>query len=183
MLWGGAVRHIAQAGPNSPEFWQSLEFLGGGPNIDISQVVVGQNYDGRLEAFALTNHGSVYHVWQTTAGSTTSWGTTWVPLGSGFNMKQIAVGQDYEGELEVFGVTDHGSPYHLFQTSPGGAWTNWESLGCGGYSATALAVAQNSDGRLEVFDRNADGNVFHIWQLPGAEIGSPNDPWSCFTQL
>ncbi len=80
-------------------------------------------------------------------------------------------------------MTDDNSPYHLWQTSPGGGWTNWAPLGCGHYGATELVVAQNNDGRLEVFDRQKDGKVFHIWQLPGTEAGNPNDAWSCFLQL
>jgi hypothetical protein len=150
--------------------WQSLggQFSAAG-EVGSNTVAVAQNADGRLEAFGVDKHGTVFHIWQTLPSG--GW-SEWEYLGSGGNqVVQIAVGQNADGRLEVFGITANGIPLHIWQTVPGGGWSEWEGLG-GDHQATKMAVGQNHDGRLEVFDISAHGSVFHIWQTV------PNGGWS-----
>jgi hypothetical protein len=176
----GVAWHFLQQIPSDDSLWFPVQFLGNAPSL--SQLVVAQNADGRLEAFGVTNHGSVYHLWQTEAGvgvdTDISWGEEWVPLASGFDISRITVGQNSDGDLEVFAVTNHGTPLHAWQTSPGGAWSGWNDLGGGNFTATELVVAQNLNGSLEVFNKTG-GVVSHIWQEPSG----PNGGWSNWTTL
>ena len=134
----------------------------------------------RLEVFRVQD-GAVWHIWQTetTEGSESNWWPDgWVPLvsGRGNDINQIAVGQNADGRLELFGFTSHGSPYHVWQTDPDNptSWgSSWEDLaapanidgsGLTGVEKPELAryflfparaagagTGQNNDGRLELF--------------------------------
>jgi len=85
------------------------------------------------------------------------------------------VGANADGHLEVFGNgTDH-ALYHNWQTSPGGGWSGWSSLG--GRLTTDAAVALNQDGRLEIFARGTDDALYHDWQT------SPGGGWSGWNSL
>src|SRR5215471_1923199 len=106
---------------------------------------------------------------------------------------RVTVARNAEGGLEAFVVGGDGALYHAWQTSPGGGWTDWSSLGGqqlvggdgvlyhawqtgadGGWGdwsslggqqlAGGVAVAANADGRLEVFVIGGDGVVYHKWQ-------------------
>jgi hypothetical protein len=81
-----------------------------------------------------------------------------------------SVANNADGRLEVFAIGNDTSLYHIWQTSPGGGWTNW------GYrSGTQLrspTVGQNADGRLEVFVIGGDGALYRQWQT------SPGGGWS-----
>jgi hypothetical protein len=51
--------------------------------------------------------------------------------------------------------------WHTWQTSPGGGWSAWASLG--GWVDSAV-VGRNQDGRLETFVIGADHSLWHQWQ-------------------
>jgi hypothetical protein len=164
--------------------WQSLggQFSAAG-EVGSNTVAVAQNADGRLEAFGVDKHGTVFHIWQTLPSG--GW-SEWEYLGSGHQLGSLTltqrfrlprangagVGQNKDGRLELFGVDFNGSVVHIWQTLPGGGWSEWVSLGSGGYPAAQIAVGQNADGRLEAFGHTAHGSVFHIWQTV------PNGGWS-----
>jgi len=76
---------------------------------------------------------------------------------------RVTVARNAEGGLEAFVVGGDGALYHAWQTSPGGGWIDWSSLG-GQQLAGGVAVAANADGRLEVFVIGGDGVVYHKWQ-------------------
>jgi hypothetical protein len=57
--------------------------------------------------------------------------------------------------------------YHKWQGWPGGAWTDWASLGEG----ESFAVASNYDGRLELISV-VNGGLRHYRQL------APNGSWT-----
>jgi hypothetical protein len=157
--------------------WQSLggQFSAAG-EVGSNTVAVAQNADGRLEAFGVDKHGTVFHIWQTLPSG--GW-SEWEYLGSGHQLGSLTltqrfrlprangagVGQNKDGRLELFGVDFNGSVVHIWQTLPGGGWSEWASLGSG-YGP--IAVGQNADGRLEVFSWDGHGTVRHIWQtVPG----------------
>jgi hypothetical protein len=186
---GGSVRHIWQTAENNG--WSNWESLGG----NAAGVVAAQNKDGRLEVFGFElpsglepssrpegdYEGPLLHIWQTAPGNGLS---GWASLGG--IVEGIAVakyfplpirvtgngtGQNRDGRIEVFGFNGYGTLFHIWQTSPGGSWSEWEPLGSG-HIITGVAVGQNLDGRLEVFGTDAYGSLFHIWQT------SPGGSWS-----
>ncbi|WP_157546104.1 hypothetical protein [Hamadaea tsunoensis] len=91
-----------------------------------------------------------------------------------------------DGRLEVFAASGT-VLYHNFQTSPGGGWSGWISLGQpSGGLWNGPSVAKNSDGRLEVFATSL-GALYHAWQdshITGgwsgwakiADLSSPSAP-------
>lgn len=79
------------------------------------------------------------------------------------------VATNADGRLELFATGSDGTPYHAWQTSPGGSWTGWNSLG--GAISGAPVPTVNADGRLEVFGF-AGGGVYHNYQT------SPGGGWS-----
>jgi hypothetical protein len=84
----------------------------------------------------------------------------------------IVLAKNHDGRLEL--VTKQSSeagydPYtvlHRWQETPGGEWTDWNSLGepPGGSGGYGPAVARNSDGRLEIVLNGLDGAAWHRWQ-------------------
>jgi acylphosphatase len=84
-----------------------------------------------------------------------------------------------DGRQEVFAIGWDYAVWHIWQTSAGGAWSPWESLG--GW-ADQLAVTRNGDGRVEIFVRGSDravhsrsqittGNsVYYPWAHQGGNV-------------
>ena len=85
------------------------------------------------------------------------WGTRWTA-------------KNADGTLEVFVIGSDTSLYHIWQTSPGGGWTNWGYRN--GTQLRSPTVGQNADGRLEVFVIGGDGALYRQWQT------SPGGGWS-----
>ena len=73
-------------------------------------------------------------------------------------MSNIKTGTDRDGRLEIF-VRGLGNDevHHKWQTSAGGAWSDWESLG--GEIVSDIEAATNRDGRLEVFAQGTNRAV------------------------
>jgi hypothetical protein len=89
------------------------------------------------------------HNWQTNAAG--AWaGKTRL---SGASAKQIAVGQNADGRLEIFYSAMNDSLYQNWQTSPGGAWAGEARFI--GDRAKQIAVGRHSDGRLQILCRRA----------------------------
>jgi Domain of unknown function (DUF1906)/Repeat of unknown function (DUF346) len=85
------------------------------------------------------------------------------------------VAENADGRLEVFASGANNALYHIWQTSPGGAWAGWDSLA--GTLTGDPAAVQNADGRLEVFTRGANNALYHIWQT------SPGGAWAGWGSL
>ncbi|MEA2639165.1 MAG: hypothetical protein QOF51_559 [Chloroflexota bacterium] len=161
--------------------WSGWAALGG--QLTGGAAVIGQNADGRLEVFA-TALGAVgpelAHVWQTSPGG--DW-SDWANLGAppGNPLSALALGQNLDGRLEVFGrvgLMSIGALWHLWQDPAAPtAWSAWADLG-GGVGAHVLAVGQNADGRLEVFAVGSLGGLWHLWQDAATATG-----WSAWDDL
>ena len=94
------------------------------------------------------------------------------------------VRENVDGRLEVFTVGTDGSLWHLWQATPNGGWSTWESLGNPATAnvQSAPSVRKNKDGRLEAFNICSDGALWHLWQVtPGGvwgsweSLGAPSD--------
>jgi hypothetical protein len=166
----GALWHLWQTTPNGA--WSGWDVLGAPPGLTLGELAVARNQDGRLEVFAITS-GALWHRWQMTpGGSWDAWSSLSTPPGV-TSLGSPAVGHNADGRLEVMVTGSNDAIWHIWQTSAGGAWSGWESLG--GESRGGLAIGQNADGRLEVFSTEDNAAlsdaVWHRWQT------SPNGGW------
>jgi len=108
---------------------------------------------------------------------TANWTSLYSPSGWS-TQKDLDVGKNANGFLEIFTVATDETLWHSKQTTLGNEWGAWTSLGqplsgLNGYTA----VASNKDGRLEVFCTGIDGALWHIWQI------APNGNWGAWTSL
>jgi hypothetical protein len=119
------------------------------------------NSDGRLEIFARSADGAVWHNWQTSPGG--SW-SGWNSLGGWISGRPAAT-INADGRLDVFVLGGGNTVYHNYQTSPGGGWSGWISLG--GSIASPPNVATNFDGRFGALcPRNGWGRMARIAANP-----------------
>jgi len=111
--------------------------------------------------------------------------SNWTSLGTPGNISaNPSIGKNDDGRLEAFvwtvGVDAAQDLWHIWQTTTGGSWGTWSSLG---HPPTGLIlegspiVVQNDDGRLEVFATGPDNALWHIWQV------APNGSWSTWNSL
>lgn len=86
----------------------------------------------------------------------------------------MIVGQNLaDGRLELFVRKWDGSVGHIWQTSPGGSWSNWFIHPAPGQVFVSdkadPCVAINADQRLELFVLDSTSELFHKWQIaPGS---------------
>jgi hypothetical protein len=86
------------------------------------------------------------------------------------------VGRNADGRLEVLVVGTGFALKHIKQLTPGGAWSEWKSLG--GNPFGNPTVVRNQRGRLEAFVTSASGFALHqIEQL------KPGGQWSEWESL
>ncbi len=117
-------------------------------------LAVGNNEDGRFEAFLVREDDMPVHLRQT-GYEDADWDETWDELShkEDFEVfhrpkaKSMAVGRDATGRLSVF-ITGR-RLHRLTQTSPNGDWPLWEKFG--NVRCFSLDVARTTDGRLVVF--------------------------------
>ena len=148
--------------PTGP--WAGWGSLGG---VLPGMAAVGQNADGRLEAFHRGTDNVLYTRWQTAPNN--GWAPGWGSLGGILNGDPV-VARNADGRLEVFVRGSDNALWHIWQTAPNNGWSNWSSLG--GVLPGRVAVGQNADGRLEVFHRGTDNVLYIRWQT------APNNGWS-----
>jgi acylphosphatase len=114
--------------------------------------------------------------WDACTGLGTIVGTAMATALEGIGLRSVvAVASNADGRLEAFGTGTDSALWHIWQATPGGAWSGWNSLG--GILTSDRTVGQNADGRLEVFVRGTDDALWHIWQL------SPGGAWSAWASL
>ena len=195
--WGGGpsspatLCQISQTSPNGN--WSGWLTHGQLPFTPISDLALARNVDGRLELFILGADNNLYHSWQTSPGG--SW-SQWLSFGSPASTtlsRNPMLATIPGGSLEIF-VSGQGevsaragSLYHIWQTSPGGNWSTWDSLAQSSPLPTGdltFALTTNDDSRLEIFAMTSattqvvpNPNAYHIWQT------SPGGSWSNWDSL
>jgi hypothetical protein len=140
-------------------------------------VVAGHELDGRLEIFAVSKDGNLWHLVQSAPnGNWGSWQTV-VTNNPGISAPP-RVGYNKDGRLEVYGLQSGGILWHVWQTTANGGWSGGASLGApSGGIIGGVAVANNQDERLEIFGVGSDHQLHHVWQT------APNSGWSAWASL
>jgi hypothetical protein len=99
---------------------------------------------------------------------------SWRLIGYANAPKQLGVGRDPDGRLELFALTRDGQLLRSVQIAPNGAFGAFVDMGAHGLRM--FSVLPNADGRLEVFALGGDHALYHVWQSsPG---GAWNASWS-----
>jgi hypothetical protein len=149
--------------------WTSL----GAPSAGIPKLTtvcnfpVAVNKGGRLEVCTLASDGTLWHIWQLSAGG--AW-SNWTSLGTpptvDFLAYPPAMEVNVNGRLEAFAFgfsQGQNSLWHISQINPGSNWSSWEALNApDGHGFPVTAV--NGDGRIEVFVTGSGGTLWHAWQ-------------------
>ena len=165
------VYHKWQLGPNGN--WSGANLLGPLMPSKATNLVPGKNADGRIEVFYLGIEDRViYHNWQLRPNG------YWIceyflgPVNPA-NAKQIALGYNADGRMELFYVGLDDVLYHNWQLVPNGKWSGEHPLGpAEPRKAKQVAAGQSADGRIEVFYVGLDDGLYHNWQQ------APNHQWS-----
>jgi hypothetical protein len=135
---------------------------------------IGMNVDGRLDIFATSSSGNVFHDSQSSPGSFQYAG--WSLIGEQ-KKGNPAVGQDVDGKLRVFvhGLNDN-LLYEKIQQSPNGDTysTDWIPMGGDLKASIDHTVATNDDGRLELFAVFNNNDLYHKYQLSLLSPGTVN---------
>src|SRR5215203_44386 len=165
----GAIWHRWQDA-TAPDGYSAWLSLGGSFSSD---PVIAKAADGHLEVFVRTSAGAINQKWRSGAAAEGSWSANWTQIATGIAGDPVVV-QNSASRLEVFARASDASVGYTAQTNstPGGPWSAWTSLG--GFVSSDPAVAANADGRLEVFVRTPDGIVWNKWQT------TAGGTWSAF---
>jgi hypothetical protein len=87
--------------------------------------------------------------------------------------------RDSEQNLNFLSIDQNGALVSIQQTTPGGGWGTWKSLGgpSNGVPLASIAAAPNQDGRLQAFALGTDGQLYTAWQV------APAGNWSSWGVL
>ncbi len=162
---------------NSWSGWLGL----GRPGIDISDMSVGRNSDGRLETVAVTVDGSLWHRYQAAPASQSwiGWDSMGRPPGETW-LRAAELASNDDGRLEVIALGSDGGVWHRWQPQPSkGPWVGWASLGKpSGVTLRRLTLEMNKDGRLQIL---AIGDDDQVWTSAQSSPGKA--PWSSWASL
>ena len=129
--------------------WTDWQALGGDP---VGRVTLGENQDGRLEAFARSGAGELMHDWQ----SGTGWSGWWSLQGVVFDPVVTRTG---DGRLVTFVRGASGDLWRIEQTAPNSGWGPWQSMG--GSVSGAPAAYRDAGGQVHVFATSPAGQLWH----------------------
>jgi hypothetical protein len=192
----GALWHNWQTTASSSSSWSGWQSLGGQLRSNSDPVVAMNINDmGRLEVFVIAIDNALYHKWQNSPSSSTSW-SSYASLGGSIRTNSdVAVARNsaddpfggtsgvHGDRLNVFIIGADNAVYHKWQNTLGtitNDWSEWHSLGGNIKPNTDPAVIPNSDARLELFVIGADNKLYHKWQT--API-TGTDQWSSYSSL
>ena len=142
----------------------------------MQQLAVGQNADGRIEAYVRAG-GALYHQWRTTSGG---WTGGWSSLG-GSQLQDIAVASEANGTIDAFALGGDSVPYETQQNGPNLGWGGtWSNLGDGS-TFTKLVAGRTSAGLLRLFGLMPNGVIRTTYQQTanGPWVAPPPPPPAC----
>ena len=177
----GSVQHQSQTAWSGgwPGSWTELGPLPPGTGPSIGSVGAAPNADGRLEVFAA--NGKLWRLEQ--ASWSDGWASSWVghgtPQGSDVAGPVVAA-RSGDGLVCAFVRDIEGSVWNVMQTTPAGAWSDWNFFSFPGSGVSdPSALVRNADGRLALFVRGYD---FTLWTVSQTQV-SPSADWSEWTSL
>ena len=153
----GTVGHVRQLAPNVN--WGNWTSLGG---VMQGSVAATLQTLGTTILVAIGRDSRIYYARDPNLQS-------WISLG-GTGRGSPAVTVNRDGRLEIFAADQAGVLRHIWELSPGGAWSQWAVLG-NGVQGDPVAIG-NSDGRIAVFVTTATGG------LRMYEQAEPNSGWA-----
>lgn len=123
----GNLYQLSQTTPGGT--WSGWSSFGQPPSGASLFPVVISDAQGRLDLFVVGNDANLYRSWQTApGGSWSNWSSLSHPPSTSISgPPAIALNADRGLELFMLGVDNN--LYHIWQTTPIGAWSNWSSLG------------------------------------------------------
>jgi hypothetical protein len=178
LINNGSMWHQWQTAPNNGwSGWENTFGFPPGTQGFRRPPAVAANADGRLEFFAATTDGTLWHRWQTAPSNGWSDYGSFGALPTGGNAVPgtPAVASNQDGRLELFVVGADSALWHRWQTAPNNGWSDWSPLNApSGVQLVPLppTLALSADGRLELFITGSDGALWHRWQT------APNNGWS-----
>ncbi|MCX6927272.1 MAG: hypothetical protein NT154_29320 [Verrucomicrobia bacterium] len=177
--WGAYAPSFAHSGSKAIEPWAMAwsDWAGLGGTALQAGIAASVNPADTWEVFVLGGDGSLYGAWRPSDPSLSYLFWEWLQAPAGLQFQSAPVtSRNIDGRREVFALGNDGQLYHKSETTVGGGWGAWYSLG-GWQLAGPLGVATNADGRLEVYVRGGDNALYLTSQI------TPNGAWSGLTAL
>ena len=168
----GNVYHNYQVAPGGG--WSGWINLSGLSSVSERPVVV-QSSNGTLEIFALQN-SVIYESRQTTQGDSNSWSGWYAISGPTFAATPTAI-TDPTGLVFLFAQGADGAAWVSSETSQGGSWSGWSSVGGGIIGSPTAAL--NADGLIQIFARDQIPVAGFIYMNSQRVDGT----WSGWSQL
>ena len=176
------------SGPNIWSQWNAIGDPLGTPGTQLGQPVVGYGSKGELYVFIPVFDPSNFTnslFFSSETGPSSGQYSAWQNLGGSVEPAfRPAVVTNADGRVEVFVKDPSGAVNHIWQTSAGGGWSGWNSLGTPGPGAAGdVAVAIDGvlagarAGCLEVLVVGFDSHLHLIFQL------TPGGYWSGWSDL
>ena len=178
----GIPHHNYRRTPN--DRWSGWTSMGGAVSVD-SGMAFGRNFDGRLVLFGIGPTGVPHYNYQQTSREGVRGWNGWTSMGGALAVGSgLAVGQNADGRLELFGIGPTGVPHHNYETTQGGPWSGWSAMGSEVSITSGLTVGRNADGRLELFGITRAGVPIHCSQaLPNGVPLFERPSWSAWASL
>jgi hypothetical protein len=171
---GEGPYHRIQTSANAASYtgYQSLGGLmnpalspapGGSSLIGVS---TARNGNGQLELFVRGADNQAFRTIQTGPNSFSGY----EPLG-GFCTTAPTVVTSADGRVYMFVLSSGGTAFMKYETTPGGAMTDYIQLPGSGYSSQ-ITAALNADGRIQVYVRGAAGDLLTSEQSAVGSFGA-----------
>jgi len=173
----GVLWHRWQTAPdNGWSGWASLNAPEKSPLT--SRFTVGQNQDGRQEAFCLGGDGQVWQIWQTSPnGGWSPWRQLGGPPAGIRASDRLAVARNEDGRQELFAMGADGALWHVWQQAPNAGWSQWQSLGRPRDSFDGSEPPKDRDLSDPLVRRNADGHLEAFCPGNGAFCNRWQERW------
>ncbi|NOJ50451.1 trypsin-like peptidase domain-containing protein [Bradyrhizobium archetypum] len=141
--------------------------------VEGGNIAIGIHTNAGCAVSGGTNAGTSFRnaaLWTALPGTQSGWR---VFHSTGDRLRNLDVGRNGDGRLEVFGVAPDNTIWNTWQVAPSNGWNgSWNMLYSSGDQLRDLRVARNLDGRLEVFGVAPDDTIWHTWQV------APSNGWN-----
>jgi hypothetical protein len=166
----GTVYYATKANPNSS--WSSFSSLSGLTQSGYNVAVNAQT--GYVEVFGVDSSGTLWTDTQTGASSWSGWSDTGL-TGETFQT-YVTAASNPEAGMQVFAVdTSNSAIWTNYQSTPGGSWSGWESLGNVGGGVTiqpGFICGRNANGMQQFFGVGTNGSLYTKYQTSSSAWSS-----------